>query len=403
MSADVGKKTTVCIYNPNLRTFGGGEKHMAYFCKFFEECFCGNVQIDILAPYTKKKEEAARTPVQQEAINSHFGMNLTSVREISLDLVNSFNPLAKIKKLLVVEDFSKNYDFFVNFNFMSVDRGRAKYNIYSCMFPPKKNKEKNLIKRIGKRLLFFNFYKSYDIFISNSCFTNQWLGKRWPKVKRSMVVYPPCFDSADLKGRYDEKQKKNIILSVGRFFVDWHNKRQVEMIQFFMNGKDKFENFEYHLVGNVQSDNPKDLEYLKEVKNLAAKAGNVFVHENCPYSELVDLYKKAKIFWHATGYGISEEDEPEKMEHFGITTVEAMSYGAVPVVIDKAGQKEIVEQGVTGFKWLTEEECVGFTAKLASDDGLRKAMAKKASASLEPFSYEAFYKKMKSVVEMASR
>ena len=72
MSADVGKKTTVCIYNPNLRTFGGGEKHMAYFCKFFEECFCGNVQIDILAPYTKKKEEAARPPVQQEAINSHF-------------------------------------------------------------------------------------------------------------------------------------------------------------------------------------------------------------------------------------------------------------------------------------------------------------------------------------------
>ena len=107
------------------------------------------------------------------------------------------------------------------------------------MFPPKKNKEKNLIKRIGKRLLFFNFYKSYDIFISNSCFTNQWLGKRWPKVKRSMVIYPPCFDSADLKGRYDEKQKKNIILSVGRFFVDWHNKRQLEMIQFFMNAKGK--------------------------------------------------------------------------------------------------------------------------------------------------------------------
>ena len=35
-----------------------------------------------------------------------------------------------------------------------------------------------------------------------------------------------------------------------------------------------------------------------------------------------------------------------------------MAYGVVPVVINKGGQKEMIEQGVTGYLWNTEEECI---------------------------------------------
>lgn len=402
MNAKIGRKVLVCILNPNLRTFGGGEKHMAYVCKFFEEYFNGNVQIDIFAPYIKSTKDDVRKPVSQDDLNAHYGMNLTKVREMPLALKKTSNSFERLKQLFIVENYSRNYDFFVNFKFASTEKAFARYNIYSCMFPPKINKSKSIIKNIYKTLIEKIFYKSYDIFISNSAFTNGWLKKFWPGIKKSMVIYPPVFNNADLIGRYDEAQKKNIILSVGRFFVCAHSKKQLEMVKIFANNKEKLRDYEFHLAGNVDANVPQDLDYLKEVKNLAAKAGNVFVHENCPYSELVELYKSAKIFWHATGYGVNEDIEPEKMEHFGITTVEAMSYGAVPVVIDKAGQKEIVEHGVCGFKWQTEGECVEFTAKLACDDELRKTMAKNASESLEPFSYEAFYAKMKSVIETAN-
>lgn len=403
MDAKAGSKKQVCILNPNLRTFGGGEKLTAYVCKFFEDYFKENVQIDIFAPYIKLADQDERPPVPQEALNEKYKINLTKVREVPLAFPEPLSVFDSIKRLRAIEKFTRKYDYFVNLNFTSVERGLAKFNIYNCMFPPKLPRSKNPIKAVCRALWSGGFYKSYDVFINISNFTDFWQKKYWPNVKKSAVIYPPCFDGSDLKGRYDERQKKNIILSVGRFFVNMHNKKQLEMVRFFAGNKEKMRNYEFHLVGNVDANTPQDLAYLKDVKELAAKTGDVFVHENCPYSELVELYKSAKIFWHATGYGIQEDEEPEKLEHFGITTVEAMSYGVVPVVIDKAGQKEIVEHGESGFKWQTEDECVEFTARLICNDELRKTMAKNARVSLEPFSYGVFYDKMESVIEKADK
>jgi hypothetical protein len=64
--------------------------------------------------------------------------------------------------------------------------------------------------------------------------------------------------------------------------------------------------------------------------------------------------EKEKIIlhvWHATGYGFDAEQYPAKQEHFGMTTVEAMSAGAVPVVLNTGGQREIVTHGDDGFLW----------------------------------------------------
>ena len=73
------------------------------------------------------------------------------------------------------------------------------------------------------------------------------------------------------------------------------------------------------------------------------------LHPDASGAELRDLYARASIFWHAAGLGEDPERHPDRYEHFGITTVEAMSAGAVPVVIDAAGQVEIVEHGAYGL------------------------------------------------------
>ena len=75
-------------------------------------------------------------------------------------------------------------------------------------------------------------------------------------------------------------------------------------------------------------------DYLSLLKQKAEKLPIKFI-TNPDFNELKKLYAKAKIFWHTAGYDIDENKEPEKVEHFGITTVEAMSAGAVPVVINK--------------------------------------------------------------------
>ena len=122
----------------------------------------------------------------------------------------------------------------------------------------------------------------------------------------------------------------------------------------------------------------------------ADKVDNVFIHLFCAHDKLMELYSKAKIFWHATGYQVNEDKEPEKMEHFGITTVEAMSYGAVPVVINKGGQKETVCEGVNGFRWDTEEDCVGKTKMLIENDALRKQFALRSVDFAKNYSIEKF-------------
>jgi len=71
-----------------------------------------------------------------------------------------------------------------------------------------------------------------------------------------------------------------------------------------------------------------------------------------------ELYATSSYYWHGTGYGQSETLFPERMEHFGITVVEAMSAGAIPFVYAMGGPAEIVADGETGFHWRSIQELV---------------------------------------------
>ena len=95
------------------------------------------------------------------------------------------------------------------------------------------------------------------------------------------------------------------------------------------------------------------------------------------------------MFWVATGLGEDEEAAPWVFEHFGITTVEAMAAGCVPVVIDKAGQREIVRHGTDGYRWTTLAELEALTRMVAGDEApgpLAASAVERAGA----FSEEAF-------------
>ena len=84
--------------------------------------------------------------------------------------------------------------------------------------------------------------------------------------------------------------------------------------------------------------------YLETV--LAAAAGlPVTITPNAPRAVVERAMSTASIFWSATGLGEDEEAAPWSQEHFGMTTAEAMAGGCVPVVIDRAGQREIVREG----------------------------------------------------------
>jgi glycosyltransferase involved in cell wall biosynthesis len=139
-------------------------------------------------------------------------------------------------------------------------------------------------------------------------------------------------------------------------------------------------------------------EYVEELKK-KAQGYKIEIIENPPFTELINLYGKARIFWTASGFGIDEEQNPEKVEHFGITTVEAMAAGCVPIVLEKGGQKEIVEKDKNGLLWLEKEELVRQTFTLVSDGKLMNKLSENAILRSEAFSKEKFSEKICEIIE----
>jgi len=226
-----------------------------------------------------------------------------------------------------------------------------------------------------------DFLDSYDQILANSRYTQGWIDRMWHRPSR--VLYPPV----TLMPRGAERK---LILSVGRFFTpgSGHNKKQLEMVRAFRRlvAGGQAEGWEYHLVGGCS---PEHRGYLDQVRAEAAGLP-VVLHPDASGAELRDLYGQAAIFWHAAGLDENAEQHPDRAEHFGITTVEAMSSGAVPVVIDAGGQAEIVEQGVSGYRFRTVDDLVRCTHRLVADPSLRQAMSTAAEHRAQSFGWEAF-------------
>ena len=380
----------IAVLTPYFPTMGGGEKEMAHFCQFMESFF-PRAKIDLLVFNYNDYDVFGDGYPGVEDLETRFGvrLNKTHLLKIKLSGGTNINSLDIATKSLV-ENITQGYDIFLNFMFMSKHRGKAKINIYRCMFPPKRKTYR--VRGLSNTLMNEsdkNFVKSYNVFLPNSFFTESWMIKYWPKLKeKSLIIYPPVFSLESIQGRYDEGEKRNFILSVGRFQAIGHNKKQDKMVDFFINNFDSLNGYEYHIVGGVPLDRATQ-KYLESIKS-RIKGYPIYLHLNCPYNELTILYHCSKIFWHATGFGEDDQRYPQKMEHFGITTVEAMSYGVVPVVIHKGGQPEIVKDGQNGFLWNTEAECIFFTKKLISDCDLRVKLAKNAYKRAVDFSIEQF-------------
>lgn len=237
-----------------------------------------------------------------------------------------------------------------------------------------------------------SFLSAYDTVLANSDFTRDWVRRLWGV--RAEVLFPPV-QVQRLVPRPDREQA---VVTVGRFFAPGlgHAKRQLEMVEFFGRAMraGRLPGWRLYVVGGCEdSQRP----YLDTVR-AAAQGLPVEVIANAPRGQFEQLLTTSSVFWSATGYGTDENRTPWFSEHFGMTTVEAMAGGCVPVVIDRAGQKEIVRDGVDGFRWTTPEQLLDRTVQLAGDDALRARLAASSASRAHAFDEGAFADRWQQIV-----
>ncbi len=222
--------------------------------------------------------------------------------------------------------------------------------------------------------------------VTYSQFNARHIAQRWG-VHDVGVLPPPVTQYP-----YDPADKDTIILSVGRFGTTGGHKRHDVML-------DAWELLQPQLPGwqLVLAGAGADEEVVHELRARASRIGGVTVHVDATPDLLTNLYRTASIYWHATGFG-RDEAHPEMAEHFGMSTVEAMSAGAVPIVFGDGGQVEIVD-GTAGLCWATVDELVESTRHLATDSVRLRTSAADVAAAARRYDDDAFRRALLAIVE----
>ncbi|MGB6882173.1 MAG: glycosyltransferase family 4 protein, partial [Microgenomates group bacterium] len=236
------------IYNPYLDTLGGGERYSMGVARALANKGC-RVNVEW-------KDSSIK-----ERLEKRFGIDLSGV-----DFVKD-----------VVRGDGYDVCFWVSDGSIPILRARRNFLHFQVPFHDTNG------KTLLNRMKFFRIEKV----ICNSYFTKKFIDKEYGV--DSIVVYPPV-DVEKIK----PKRKENLIVSIGRFSQLKQAKRQDILIKTFKRFFDSgFNDWELVLAGGTEVGVD---DYIKKLRRLA-KGHPVRILESPSFSQIMELYGKAKIFW----------------------------------------------------------------------------------------------------------
>jgi len=342
------------VFNPYLATLGGGERYMFDVAEVLAESFevvVGGRALPSVATLSER------------GLSAGFEMIRMPDRD--------FAPA------------SASFDLAVVVTIDIPPPSRAPHSLLIAQFPFARFRP----WRPGRALRRARILGGYRTLVYSD-FVREWTRQRW---KIDSTVLPPAIQ----RGEYDEASKRPVILSIGRFATTGHSKRHDIMIDAFRSLPDEVRNSWTLVLAGASPSNRKSAGLVASLRERAGGA-NIEFAVNVSQERLEQYLREASIFWHAAGYGRSAS-HPELAEHFGIATVEAMSSGAVPVVYDDGGQREIVTEDV-GIRWSTVQELRVATTELIADRQRRTALAANAASASERYSPAAFATSLRSIL-----
>lgn len=378
----------ISLYIANMAyKYGGTESYTANLLQALQ-AISRDYEISIITEYYKDTKKLTSEEMAQR-LNDAYGVSVSS-NKLSIEYIETKEYKNRIEYRRfekTLQSITKKFDLFIYCS-RGLITGRAKKNIAVIHFPM----ERKVTFPTYRKLPFLKplaiksdnaFKNNYDFFIPNSNFTSYWLKQKWnisdDKIK---VLYPPV-----TLVKMKAEKKPNQIFVCSRIEK---SKKIDDLIKAYSNSKILNQHCSLTIAGSIKNESAEYKEYLTGINP------NVnFVFEPSR-KQIEQLYSESEIFWHAKGYG---EENPYNMEHFGITTVEAMSAGCIPIVINKGGQPEIVKEG-TGFTWDTIEELTEKTEQLINlTEKNKKDISLAAMERSKYFDTEHFTEQLKKLLE----
>ncbi len=256
-------------------------------------------------------------------------------------------------------------------------------------FPSASPRDIALMRSIPHAGAVHDFLDSYDAVVANSAYTARWIGRLWNR--DATVIAPPVRPRAP-------GEKQRVILSVGRFFpnVSGHSKKQLELVEAFRIACARgLTGWELHLAGGCSD---AERGYVETVRQ-AAVGLPVRFHVNARGKDLAELFAGAALFWHGAGLGEDPERHPDRFEHFGISVVEAMSAGAVPLVYAHGGPAAIIDGADCGAVYATIDELAARTIALTDDAAEVRRRAANAIRRADEFTFDSFAERVETLVD----
>lgn len=378
----MGRSLRIGLHSPYFgSTYGGGEKYLGTVAEVLRDLYPEH-RIEIASP----------VPVDAERYRRVLGLDLSRValrsgtRRVTPAhrLVARAPGLRPLRNALVARQaatMTRDYDLWIAMAYAIPAISAAPRSILLCQFPYELRGE-----RARHQLA------AFDPVICQSEYVRACVRRLWD---RDANVLPPPIEVPPEEP--DWSGKRHLILSVGRFVAGGHVKRHDLLARAFRqlcaSGRG---DWELVLAGSVHRD-PASLAYLREIESIA-RGYPIRILTDLPLQDLQRLYAEASIYWHAAGFGVDAAAHPEALEHFGMTTVEAMARGAAPVVIGRGGQPEVVDDGVSGYLWTDTETLLNRTRLLIEDSALRQKVGESARRRSQEFDRESFARRLRSLM-----
>ena len=271
--------------------------------------------------------------------------------------------------------------------------GMARKNVYHCQFPfPEYHRDE----------LSHDNIRDYDLVMVNSEFTkrhytDQLLKYNFPGIK-THVVYPPIKLCAG--GEPSRKASKPSLLNVGRFIAHGHNKRQDIVLEIAKTAMQQNIIESADIIGGLSTAEDDNAFYQSIYQQSQAYDG-ITVAANLDKDRLHQAYLKNSVYIHACGYGLVDSISPECCEHFGITLVEAMSYGCIPLVYDAGGPAEIIRDTNCGFLYRDQNEAVAQLRQIAAmSKEERETLARQCQSSSQKYSEATFKESVTEAIQL---